>query len=290
MHREPKNLRIQPLQDPQRSIHFGECTSTFLKIVLRLKVFPENTDSQSENCRNASIKIQNLAEKELSQAYMLLNYLQKVHLWIRKWVGFELSQVVVKIIDELIKIRTDLKLVQWKYSSLTVSKKEEHAGSSGGHYQVPESQEEKIISYAALKAKENHFVSREKALVRKLFARTNRLPEWNMKSLVTFRNHPTFSNLLRGLKLLPESKPDLEDDLYLVGRYLSKAYTVGAKPKLTPSLRERAVLLKLEEVVENKMDHYFLSHVRCLDNWLKQLAEGRSLKSSILDETASKIS
>ncbi|KAM7535401.1 hypothetical protein Aperf_G00000092818 [Anoplocephala perfoliata] len=285
VHKKATNLQIQPFQDPQRSLHFGEYTLAFLKVALRV-------DLQSKKCTNSGSELQFLAQKELSQAYKLFNYLQKVQLQVQK-PPFKLPQTVVNIISDLIEIRTELKLLQWDCNSLTASIKKESVGIFGNRYHATESQEEKIISYANLKAKGNRFVSREKALVRKLFAGTNKLPEWNRKSLVAFRNHPSFSNLLRGLKLLRENETDLEDNLYLIGRYLSKTYIAEPTLKLTPSsvpLQERAVLLKLEEMVEKKMDHYFLSCLRCLGDWLKQLTASRRSNNFIIDETAPKIS
>ncbi|KAL5108377.1 hypothetical protein TcWFU_000652 [Taenia crassiceps] len=280
---ESMGIRILPLVHPQQDIHLGEYTIPFHDVVLRLQRSVKAKISQGDDCSKAREILQPAAKKDLYLAKLLMQILrtaqQKLKLALLKR-GERLKAVhaTTQIINQLVQVRHDMKMVQWDYEGITASDQKGFIGISGCRYKVPETVEEEIDVYATFKAKQQNLAWKERKLIRSLFDRTKKLASWSDASLLAYKQHPSLSRIFQGLKFLPRNMTDLETNLHLVPRYLWKKYT--SKVSKGPlNVQERAILLKLEEVVVRRRhkDLFFLNKAECMKDWLKHLpGRGRS--------------
>lgn len=280
---ESVGIRIRPLVHPQQSIQLGEYTASFRDVVLRFQRSAKARISQDDDCSKARKILQPAAKKDLYLAKSLMQHLriaqQKLKLALLKR-GEELKAIhaTTQIINQLVQVRHDMRMAQWNYEGITASDQKSFIGISGCRYKVPETLEEEIDVYTTFRAKQQNLAWEERKLVRRLFDRTKKLSSWSDASLLAYKQHPSLSRILQGLKFLPRNMTDLETNLHLVPRYLWKTYT--AKVSRRPlTVQERAILLKLEEVVVRRRhkDLFFLNKAECMEDWLNQLpGRGRS--------------
>ncbi|KAL5965756.1 hypothetical protein TSMEX_006511 [Taenia solium] len=284
---ESVGIRIRPLLHPQQGIQLGEYTASFRDVVLRFQRSAKEKISQDDDCSKAREILHPAAKKDLSLAKFLMQSLrtaqQKLKLaLLKRGEGLRAVHATTQIINQLMQVRHDITMAQWDYEGITASDQKGFIGISGCRYKVPETMEEEIDVYATFRAKQQNLTCKERKLVRSLFDRTKKLSSWSDASLMAYKQHPSLSRILQGLKFLPGNMTDLEANLHLVPRYLWEKY--ASKVTRHPSnAQERAVLLKLEEVVVRRRhkDLFFLNKAKCMEDWLNQLP-GRERSVEVL--------
>ncbi|KAH9284043.1 hypothetical protein ECG_03195 [Echinococcus granulosus] len=279
-------IRVRPLLQPQQSIQLGEYTTSFRDAILCLQISAEVESSQRNVCLEVRASLKSVAKKDLSLAYRLLRSLRtarrKLKLaLLKQGVGSKAARATIQIINRLVKVRHDMKMTQWDYEGITAVDQKGFIGVSGCRCEVPGNVEEEIDAYITFKAKQQNLAWEEQKLVRSLFDRTKKLSSWSNASLLAYKQHPSLSRILQGLNFLPRNMTDLETSLHLVPRYLTEEYTSEISKRSSNAL-ERAVLLKLEEIVVRRRpkDFYFLNKSGCVKDWLNRLP-GKSQSSNV---------
>ncbi|VDM32753.1 unnamed protein product [Hydatigera taeniaeformis] len=280
-------IRIRPLVYPGKRIQLGEHTTSLRNVVLRFQRSVNKRISQGDDCSEVREILQPAARKDLSLAKSLLRSLHTAQkrlklALLKRGEVFKAVHTTVQIINRMVQVRHDMKMAQWNYEGITASDQKRFIGISGCRFKVPETVEEEIDVYSAFREKQRILAWEEQKLVRSLFDRTKRLSLWSDESLLKYKQHPSLSRILQGLKVLPVNMTDMETNLYLVPRYLWEKY--ASKVSKNPiNVQERAILLKLEELVVRRRhkDLLFLSKAECIENLMNQLP-GRRRSLDIL--------
>nr|CDS27975.1 hypothetical protein HmN_000782200 [Hymenolepis microstoma] len=227
-----------------------------------------------QDCANVSGLLTRLAFDELKSANKTFHQIQLIRQKIQV-IAKAQSSAIVKLIDELIQIHFKLEMLRWDREVLFVTDKKEFIGFSGTHYKVPHDDRNRSALFASIMDRERRLKHGEKWVVRKMFGRTLKVYVWNVSFKRAYLKKPSFSNILRGLNLLSEEEGDIEGQLYLINRYLPKDFLSGSHPPLkntTFELQDRAVLLKLKELIIRRNHSYFVRKLSCLEDMIRNLS------------------
>ncbi|VDO12668.1 unnamed protein product [Rodentolepis nana] len=186
----------------------------------------------------------------------------------------EQALAIFKLIDELIQIHFKLEMLRWDREGLSVTNEKEFEGFSGTHYEVPCDDRTRSALFSSIVDHEKRLKHGEKWVVRNIFGRTLKVYVWNGPFKRAYMRKQSFSNILRGLNLLSEEEGDIECQLYLINRYLPGGFSSESLPlrkKTTFALQDRAILLKLQEIILRRNDKYFVRNLSCLEEMKRNL-------------------
>ncbi|KAM3176188.1 hypothetical protein ACTXT7_007023 [Hymenolepis weldensis] len=269
-----ESWRLRPSQDFNKPIQFGLYTRNFRNVLLCLKDEVKKTNSpNSPECLNVKRRLKHLALDELKRANKTLGKIRTIRQKIQEAAETQAS-AIFKLIDELIQIRFKLEMLRWDRDGLSGTDKKEYVGFSGIHYEVPSDDRNRSELFTSIMDHEKRLKYGEKRVVRKIFSKTLKMFVWNGAFKKAYMKKQSFSNILRGLNILLENEGDVERQLYLIIRYLPRDFLSGTLPPLdefTFELLDRAVLLKLEEIVVKQNDSYFMRKLSCLEDMIEDL-------------------
>lgn len=249
-------------------------TRDFRDVILCLKDDVKKTNSPNPpECLNVKRRLKHLALDELKRANKTLEKIRTIRQKIQEAAG-EQASAIFRLIDELIQIRFKLEMLRWDRDGLSGTDKKEHVGFFGIHYEVPTDDRNRLELFASIMDREKRLKYGEKWVVRKIFSKILKMFVWNGAFKKAYMKKQSFSNILRGLNILSENEGDIERQLYLIIRYLPRDFLSGTLPPLeefTFELQDRAVLLKLEEIVVKQKDSYFMRRLSCLEDMIEDL-------------------
>uniref|UniRef100_A0A5K3EP80 Mab-21 domain-containing protein n=1 Tax=Mesocestoides corti TaxID=53468 RepID=A0A5K3EP80_MESCO len=276
------DIRIEPLAGQSRTVHLEDPKSPHRQnFTLQLRIFAEVKNTTSEVCTEVRSSLRFAAQKDLTEAWSLLRNLtiaqeKLIGALVRGGAQSRTAGETEPIIDRLVQLEHDLVIVKWEYEGVKTRDQGDFVGISGCLRRVPRTLEGEIPAYVNFRTELRKLASKQRKLFRSLFDKTKRLSVWSVESLVKYRNRPSLTRILRGLKILPETAPDLEPKLYLVERYLPKEIaTEYSNSDFDPM--ERAILMKLEEIIVRGrlLDSHFLNHLKCVNDWMERLPRRR---------------
>ncbi len=106
-------------------------------------------------------------------------------------------------------------------------------------------------------------------ILRNIYDLTKRLPIWQSSTRIAFRHHPKVDVLMRALQV-PLRSPD---QLHVVQRYLPEGVSAAVRVDWAevepPFARERAIILKVEELVDWRHENIF--GASCIMDWVAEL-------------------
>ncbi|VDL60144.1 unnamed protein product [Hymenolepis diminuta] len=278
-----ESWRLRPSQDSNKPVQFGLYTRNFGDVILYLKDEVKKTISpNSPECLNVKRRLRHLALDELKRANKTLEKIRTIRQKIQEAASEEAS-AIFKLIDELIQIRFKLEMLRWDRDCLSGTDKKEYVGFFGILYEVPNDDRNRLELFTSIMDREKRLKYGEKWIVRQIFSKTLKMFVWNGAFKKAYMKKQSFSNILRGLNILSENEGDIERQLYLITRYLPRDFLSGTLPPLkefTFELQDRAVLLKLEEIVVKQNDGYFMRKLSCLEDMIKDLP-GRSTRNNV---------